>query len=97
VSDTGTGIAPHDLDHVFDRFYKADPARSHGGAGRSGGLGLAICRSIVESSGGTIGIASRLGEGTTVTVRLSATPLSDLAQPLRAARVSLANATDRHP
>jgi signal transduction histidine kinase len=72
VSDTGTGIAPHDLDHVFDRFYKADPARSHGGSGRSGGLGLAICRSIVESSGGTIGIASRLGEGTTVTVRLPA-------------------------
>ena len=70
VSDTGTGIAPRDLDHVFDRFFKADPARSHGGSGRSGGLGLAICRSIVESSGGTIGIASRFGEGTTVTVRL---------------------------
>jgi two-component system heavy metal sensor histidine kinase CusS len=96
VSDTGTGIAPRDLDHVFDRFFKADPARSHGGSGRSGGLGLAICRSIVESSGGTIGIASRLGEGTTVTVRLPSTPLSDLAQPLRAARVVLANATDRH-
>jgi two-component system sensor histidine kinase BaeS len=74
VQDTGTGIAPRDLAHVFDRFFKADPARTHGAGRRSGGLGLAICRSIVESCGGTIGIESRLGEGTTVTVRLPATP-----------------------
>jgi signal transduction histidine kinase len=74
VQDTGTGIAPRDLAHVFDRFFKADPARTHGAGRRSGGLGLAICRSIAESCGGTIGIESRLGEGTTVTVRLPATP-----------------------
>ena len=70
VSDTGAGIAARDLDHVFDRFFKADPARTHGSGIRSGGLGLSICRSIAESCGGTIGIASRVGEGTTVTVRL---------------------------
>lgn len=70
VSDTGAGIAAHDLNHVFDRFFKADPARTHGAGIRSGGLGLSICRSIAESCGGTIGIASRVGEGTTVTVRL---------------------------
>jgi signal transduction histidine kinase len=74
VQDTGAGIAPRDLAHVFDRFFKADPARTHGEGRRSGGLGLAICRSIAESCGGTIGIESRLGEGTTVTVRLPATP-----------------------
>jgi len=70
VSDTGVGISPRDLDHVFDRFFKADPARTHGSGIRSGGLGLSICRSIAESCGGTIGIVSRVGEGTTVTVRL---------------------------
>ena len=72
VRDTGAGIAPGDLDHVFDRFFKVDPARSHGSGHRSGGLGLAICRSIAESCGGTIGIVSRVGAGTTVTVRLPA-------------------------
>ena len=72
VLDTGVGIAPADLAHVFGRFYKADPSRSHGGTGRSGGLGLAICKSIIESCGGTIAIVSRVGEGTTVTVRLPA-------------------------
>lgn len=70
VSDSGSGIAPGDLEHVFDRFYKADPSRTHGGGRRSSGLGLAICRSIVHICGGTIGIESRLGQGTTVTVRL---------------------------
>lgn len=72
VTDSGVGIAPRDLEHVFDRFFKADPARTHGSGIRSGGLGLSICRSIAESSGGTIGIASRVGKGTTVTVRLPA-------------------------
>lgn len=85
IADTGAGIAAQDLEHVFDRFYKADPARTHSTGGRSGGLGLSICRSIVESCGGTIGIASRVGEGTVVTVRLpateqAATPPVDLAR-----------------
>jgi heavy metal sensor kinase len=85
VSDTGTGIAARDLDHVFDRFFKGDPARTHGARMRSGGLGLSICRSIAESCGGTIGIASRVGEGTTVTVRLPAAlgPAPKSAPPAR--------------
>ncbi|MCE9630118.1 MAG: HAMP domain-containing histidine kinase [Planctomycetia bacterium] len=74
VTDTGVGIAAQDLAHIFDRFYKADHARSHGGTARSGGLGLAICKSIIESYGGTIVMASRVAEGTTVTVRLPAPP-----------------------
>lgn len=74
VTDTGSGIAAGDLDRVFDRFFKADPARTPGSSGRSGGLGLSICRSIAESCGGTIAIASRLGEGTQVVVRLPARP-----------------------
>ena len=70
VSDTGPGIAAIELERIFDRFYKADPARTHAAASRSGGLGLAICKSLVEASGGSITIASRPGEGTEVCVRL---------------------------
>lgn len=66
VSDHGSGIHPDALPHVFERFYREDASRSRetGGAG----LGLAICKSIVESTGGTIEIDSTLGKGTIVTV-----------------------------
>jgi heavy metal sensor kinase len=74
VIDTGTGITADHLDRIFDRFYKVDPARSHGATPRSGGLGLAICKSLVEASGGSITIMSRSGEGTQVTVRLPPWP-----------------------
>lgn len=70
VADTGPGIPPEHLRRVFDRFYKADSARSRLAASRSGGLGLAICKAIVERLGGSIAIASPPGQGTTVTVRL---------------------------
>jgi signal transduction histidine kinase len=68
VQDQGEGIGPEVLPHVFDRFYRGDPSRtrSTGGAG----LGLAICKALVEKAGGTIQILSKLGAGTTVTVRL---------------------------
>jgi signal transduction histidine kinase len=66
VEDTGAGIAAADLPHVFERFYRADRSRSR--AGHSG-LGLAICKSIVDAAGGMIDVSSRLGVGTTVTVR----------------------------
>jgi signal transduction histidine kinase len=69
VADNGTGIAADDLDRIFDRFYKVDPARTHGETQRSGGLGLSICKSLIEASGGSIAIASKPGEGTRVTVR----------------------------
>lgn len=92
VADTGMGIAPRDLEHVFDRFFKADPARTHGSGIRSGGLGLSICRSIADSCGGTIGIASRVGEGTTVTVRFPAASPSVL-RSLHNERPALASQT----
>jgi len=68
IVDTGEGIAPEHLGHVFERFYRVDAARSraHGGAG----LGLAICQSIVQAHHGTLDLQSELGQGTTVTVTL---------------------------
>ncbi len=72
VTDTGCGIAPHHMPRLFDRFYKIDAARTRTAAGRSGGLGLPICKAIVERHGGTISIASRDGQGSVVTVRLPA-------------------------
>jgi len=68
VSDTGVGISPQDLPLIFDRFYRADKSRSRV-EGRSG-LGLAICKAIVEADGGSIDVISNLGQGTTFTVRL---------------------------
>ena len=70
VADSGTGIAPADLPHVFERFYRADAARQQSDG--SSGLGLAIARGIVEAHGGTISVASALGVGTTFTIRLPA-------------------------
>ncbi len=68
VEDHGEGIDPAVLPHVFDRFYRGDPSRtrSTGGAG----LGLAICKALVERAGGSIALSSQPGQGTTVTVRL---------------------------
>ncbi|MDT8914993.1 ATP-binding protein [Amycolatopsis sp. PS_44_ISF1] len=68
VADTGHGIAPADLPHVFDRFWRADAARGRHSGGR--GLGLAITREIVTAHDGTITVASALGVGTVFTVRL---------------------------
>ncbi len=67
VSDTGAGIAPEHLPRIFDRFYRADPARSQCRPGM--GLGLAIVKSIMALHGGTATIQSALGKGTTVTLR----------------------------
>jgi signal transduction histidine kinase len=68
VRDTGTGIAPEHLPHVFDRFYKADPSR--GGDKPGSGLGLSIVKAIVERHGGTVSAASQPGRGTEFTIRL---------------------------
>ncbi len=70
VVDTGVGIAAGDLSHVFDRFWRADAARSRTGQRPGTGLGLAICRWIAEAHGGSIEVQSRRGEGTTFTVSL---------------------------
>lgn len=70
VRDTGSGIAGEDLPHIFDRFYRGDVARDARRA--ASGLGLAIARSLVEMHGGTIGVESTPGEGSTFTIRLPA-------------------------
>lgn len=69
VKDSGRGIPAEHLPHIFDRFYRVDQARARAEGGN--GLGLAICKSIIDAHGGTLSIASTEGVGTTVTVRLS--------------------------
>lgn len=68
VSDAGMGIAPEHIPHVFDRFWRADPARSQREGGT--GLGLAIAQSIAHAHHGQISVQSQLGNGSTFCVRL---------------------------
>jgi two-component system OmpR family sensor kinase len=70
VSDTGPGISPEDLPHIFKRFYRAEKSRT---AGRSG-LGLSISKAIIDAHGGALEVASPPGKGATFTIRL---PKSD--------------------
>ncbi len=67
ICDTGRGIAPEHLSHIFDRFYRVDASRSTSGIG----LGLAIAREIAQAHGGDITVESQLGQGTTFTVQLA--------------------------
>jgi len=68
VADTGIGIAAEYQERIFDRFYQVDGSvrREYGGCG----LGLALVREIVEKHGGTVGVESRIGEGSTFTIKL---------------------------
>ena len=68
VADTGPGIAPHDLPHIFDRFYRADPSRARSTGGT--GLGLTIARRLVEAHGGSIEVESVVGQGSRFIIRL---------------------------
>lgn len=70
IIDTGGGIAPEHLPHLFERFYRVDKARSrtHGGSG----LGLSIVKALVEAHGGSVSVSSEVGHGSTFTVRLPA-------------------------
>ncbi len=69
VADTGSGIPPEDLPHVFERFYRGDKSRSRRGGGA--GLGLAIARQLVAAHGGQIAVSSLAGQGTTFTITLN--------------------------
>lgn len=68
ITDTGSGIAPEHLQQVFERFYKVDFSRKRGKQGT--GLGLFICRMIVDEHGGSIDVKSKLGQGTTFIIKL---------------------------
>ncbi len=70
VADTGPGIAPDELQRVFDRFYRADPSRSRSTGGT--GLGLTIARRLVEAHGGSIEAESVVGRGSRFIIRLPA-------------------------
>jgi two-component system, OmpR family, sensor histidine kinase SenX3 len=95
VSDQGIGIAETDLERVFERFYRADPARSRATGGT--GLGLAIVKHIATNHGGSVSVWSVEGSGSTFTVRLPAAgrnapypapndPRTAVAEPLRVER-----------
>ncbi|MDQ5853188.1 MAG: sensor histidine kinase, partial [Chloroflexota bacterium] len=66
VRDTGIGIEPAALPHIFERFYRSDAARTGAGAG----LGLAIAKTLVEAQQGTITVQSQVGQGSVFTVTL---------------------------
>ena len=68
VADTGIGIAPHDQERVFERFYRADKARSRDLGGT--GLGLSIAKHLAQAFGGNVSVVSRPGQGSTFTVEL---------------------------
>lgn len=77
VEDTGAGIAPEHLPRLFERFYRADPARTRESGGT--GLGLAIVKEIAEAHGGTVAVESTPGQGTRFTVTLPACAAGDVS------------------
>ena len=68
VADTGSGIRPNDLPHVFEHFFKADPSRERSKSGS--GIGLAIVKQLVEAHGGTVSVQSSFGDGSTFSFTL---------------------------
>jgi len=79
VTDTGEGIAATDLPFIFDRFWRADRARTHG-SGAGSGLGLSIANQLIRAHGGEIKVASEAGKGTVFTVELPGADLPMLSQ-----------------
>lgn len=73
IRDTGIGIAPEYLPHIFERFSRADPSRTHTGSSGTG-LGLAMVEWIVRGHGGSVEVESQVGLGSCFTVRLPLTP-----------------------
>ncbi len=83
VTDTGPGIAPDDLPHVFDRFFRGRGVRASGS-----GIGLTVVRELVEAHGGSVEVSSEPGAGATFTVRLpgaSSRPFTEFTEPSHAA------------
>ncbi|MFN0020273.1 MAG: sensor histidine kinase [Pirellulaceae bacterium] len=74
ISDNGPGIPPEHLPQIFERFYRVDKARSREEAGGSG-LGLSICRAIIDAHCGTIDVSSTAGKGTTFIITLPLAPV----------------------
>ena len=72
VEDTGIGIGPDQLPHIFERFWRGDPARGRANGTEGAGLGLAIARWIADAHGARIEVVSELGKGTRVAVRFPA-------------------------
>jgi signal transduction histidine kinase len=70
VTDTGAGISPEDLPHIFERFYRSEKARTRQRAGKGYGLGLSIAYWIVRNHGGRIEVTSTVGKGSTFCVWL---------------------------
>jgi signal transduction histidine kinase len=91
VVDTGVGIDPAELPHIFERFYRGSRANEARGAGS--GLGLAIVRSIVDMHGGTVTVESGLDNGSRFTVRLPSDPRHVAGTPA-AARADVASAAE---
>ncbi|MEV0430011.1 ATP-binding protein [Micromonospora sp. NPDC050495] len=85
VADQGIGIAPNEVDRIFERFYRADQARSRSTGGT--GLGLAIVKHIASNHGGRVDVSSTLGGGSTFTLRLPASPPDDLEATLSSAGI----------
>jgi len=82
VQDRGPGIAPADLERIFDAFYRTDPARARVANNTGGyGLGMGLCRAIVEAHRGTVTATSAPGEGVRVTMELPLAKAADSALP----------------
>jgi signal transduction histidine kinase len=87
VADTGEGIAPEHLPHIFERFYQVDRtmSRQHGGTG----LGLAVVKSLIELHGGSVSVESQVGAGTVFGVHLpKAAPSDEVAGAFEAAAMA---------
>jgi signal transduction histidine kinase len=95
VADEGPGIAPEDQDRVFDRFWRADKARSRADGGT--GLGLAIVRQIAESHGGQVRLQSKPGVGSSFVIWLpvASTPWADAIPPSPSGLTPVATPAER--